>query len=84
LLRQQTTQGVDVIGDKGDHPGPIELAANVLDCLGDARVTSEAVVMAGAKDILIGWPGGQAHKVVPCSKENCHLVRVTMGRAVEL
>src|SRR5467141_534093 len=46
--------GVDVIGDKGDHLGPIELAANVLDCLGDARVTSEAVIMAGVKDIQSG------------------------------
>ena len=43
--------GVDVIGDKGDNLGPIELAVNVLDHLGDARVTSEAVVMAGVKDI---------------------------------
>ena len=46
--------GVDVIGDKGDHLGPIELAANVLDSLSDARVTSEAVVVAGAKDIQSG------------------------------
>src|SRR5882672_626365 len=30
---------VDVIGHKGNHLGPIELAANVLDCLGDARIT---------------------------------------------
>ena len=43
--------GVDVIGDKGNHLGPIELAVNVLDRLGDARVTSKAVIMAGAKDI---------------------------------
>ena len=42
---------MDVIGHKGDHLGPIELAANVLDHLGDARVTSEVVVMAGVKDI---------------------------------
>ena len=46
--------GVDIIGDKGDHFGPIELATNVLDHLGDARVTSEAVIMAGAKDIQSG------------------------------
>src|SRR5467141_1729388 len=46
--------GVDVIGDKGDHLGPIELAANILDFLGDAGVTSEAVIMAGAKDIQLG------------------------------
>ena len=43
--------GVDVISDKGDHLGPIELAVNVLDRLGDSRVTSKAVIMAGAKDI---------------------------------
>ena len=43
--------GVDVISDKGNHLGPIELVANVLDRLGDARVTSEAVVMTGTKDI---------------------------------
>src|SRR5882672_12457052 len=46
--------GVDVIGYKGDHLGPIELAANVLDRLGDAGVTSKAVIMAGAKDIQSG------------------------------
>jgi len=31
---------VDVIGDKGDHPGPIELTTDVLNRLGDARVSS--------------------------------------------
>ena len=46
--------GVDVISYKGDHLGPIELAANVLDRLGDARVTSKAVIMAGVKDIQLG------------------------------
>src|SRR5882672_1086614 len=46
--------GVDVIGDKGDHLGPIELAANILDRFGDSRVTSEAVIMAGVKDIQSG------------------------------
>ena len=45
---------MDVISDKGDHLGPIELAANILDFLGDAGVTSEAVIMAGAKDIQSG------------------------------
>jgi len=43
--------GVDVISDEGDHLGPIELAANVLDHLGDAGVTSDAVIMARVKDI---------------------------------
>ena len=46
--------GVDVIGDKGNHLGPIELGANILDCLGDAGVTSEVVIMAGVKDIQLG------------------------------
>ena len=46
--------GVDVIGDECDHLGLIELAVNVLDRLGDARVTSEAVVMAGVKNIQSG------------------------------
>src|SRR5882672_2282525 len=38
--------GVDVIGYKSDHLGPIELAENVLDHLGDAGVTSKVVIMA--------------------------------------
>jgi len=46
--------GVDVIGDKGSHFGPIELATNVLDHFGDARVTSKAVIMTGTKDIQSG------------------------------
>src|SRR5882672_5487487 len=46
--------GVDVISYKGDHLGPIELVANVLDHLGDAGLTSEVVIMAGAKDIQLG------------------------------
>ena len=45
---------MDVISDEGDHLGPIELAANVLDCLGDAWMASKAVVMAGAKDVQLG------------------------------
>ena len=50
---------VDVIGDEGNHLGPIELTTNVLDCLGDARVASQVVVMMGAEDVqsdvLIIW-----------------------------
>src|SRR5882672_7529850 len=46
--------GVDVISYKGDHLGPIELVANVFDHFGDAGVTSEVVIMAGAKDIQSG------------------------------
>ena len=47
------------IGDEGDHPGPVELTTDVLDSLGDAGVTSQAVVMMGAEDVqsdvLIIW-----------------------------
>src|SRR5882672_3793005 len=46
--------GVDVVGDKGDHLGPIELAVNVLDHLGNAMVTRKVVVMAGMKDTKLG------------------------------
>ena len=46
--------GMDVIGNEGDHFGPIELATNVLDRLSDARVTREAVIMARAQDIQSG------------------------------
>jgi len=42
---------VDVVGDEGDHPGPIELTTDVLDRLGDARVSSQLMVMVGAKDV---------------------------------
>jgi len=42
---------VDVISDKGDHSGPIELTTDVLDRLGDARVSSQAMVMMGAEDV---------------------------------
>ena len=50
---------VDVIGDEGDHPGPVESMMDVLDCLGDAGVASQAVVVMGAEDVqsdvLIIW-----------------------------
>ena len=42
---------MDVVGDKGDHSGPIELTPDVLDCLGDARVSSQTMVVVGAQDI---------------------------------
>ena len=44
---------MDVVGDKGDHLGPIELAMDILYGLGDARVSSQAVVMVGVKDIQL-------------------------------
>jgi len=50
---------MDVISDEGDHLGPIELVMDVLDCLGDARVSSQMVVVMGAEyiqlDLLIVW-----------------------------
>jgi len=45
---------MDVVGDKGDHSGPIELTANVLNCLGNAWVASKVMVVAGAKDVQSG------------------------------
>ena len=50
---------MDIVGDKGNHSGPIELMTDILDRLGDARVSSQAMVMVGAKDIqsdiLVVW-----------------------------
>ena len=42
---------MDVVSNKGDHSGPVELMMDVLDCLSDAQVASEAMVVVGAKDI---------------------------------
>jgi len=42
---------MDVIGDKGDHSGPIELVMYILDHLGDAWVPSKAVIMIGAQNV---------------------------------
>jgi len=42
---------VDIVGDEGNHSGPIELMMDVLDHLGDTRVSSQTVVMVGAKDV---------------------------------
>ena len=42
---------MDVVGDERDHLGPIELTMDVLDHLGDARVSSQAMVMMRAKDV---------------------------------
>ena len=51
--------GVDVVGDEGDHLGPVELTTDVLERLGDAGVASQAVVVMGVEDvqldILIIW-----------------------------
>ena len=40
-----------VVSDEGDHSGPVELAMDILDCLGDARVSSQVMVMMGVKDV---------------------------------
>jgi len=42
---------MDVVSDKDDNLGPVELMTDILDCLGDARVPSQVVVMMGVKDI---------------------------------
>ena len=42
---------MDVVSDKCDHSGPIELVMDIVDGLGDARVSSQTVVMVGAKDV---------------------------------
>src|SRR5882672_6274663 len=45
--------GVDVVGDKGDDSGPIELTVDVLDHFGNAWVASQAVAMVGEKDVQL-------------------------------
>ena len=42
---------MDVVSDKGDHSGPVELMTDVLDCLGNTQVSSQVMVMVGVKDI---------------------------------
>ena len=42
---------MDVVGDKGDHSGPVELMMDVFDHLGDARVSSQVVVIMGVERI---------------------------------
>ena len=42
---------VDVVSDKGDLSGPIELTTDVLDRLSDARVSSQAMVVMRAEDV---------------------------------
>jgi len=45
---------VDVVSDEGDHLGPVELAVDILDHFGDARVSSQVVVVMGVKDVQLG------------------------------
>ena len=44
---------MDVVSDEGNHSGPVKLTMDILDCLGDARLSSQAVVMMGVKDIQL-------------------------------
>ena len=45
---------MDVISDKGDHPGPVELTTNAFDCLGDSGVTRKVMVMMQVEDVQSG------------------------------
>jgi len=42
---------MDVVGDECDHWGPIELMMDVLDRLGDARVSSQVMVVMRVEDV---------------------------------
>jgi len=42
---------VDVVGDEGNYLGPIELMMDFLFHLGNAWVSSQAMVVVGVKDI---------------------------------
>ena len=42
--------GMDVVSEKGDHSGPIELMMDVINHLGDTKVARKAVVVVGAED----------------------------------
>ena len=50
---------MDIVSYECDHLGPVELATDILDRLGDARVSSQMVVVVGVKDVqsdvLIIW-----------------------------
>ena len=42
---------MNVVSNEDNHLGPVELTMDVLDCLGDAWVSSQVMVMVGAEDI---------------------------------
>jgi len=42
---------MDVVSDECDLSGPVELAMDILDHLGDARVSSQVMIMMGVKDV---------------------------------
>jgi len=44
---------MDVVSNEGNHLGPIELATDVLDCLGDARMSSQVMIVMGVKDVQL-------------------------------
>src|SRR5882724_9637325 len=44
---------MDVVSYESDHLGPVELVMDILDHLGDARVSSQVMVMMGVKDIQL-------------------------------
>ena len=42
---------MDIVSDEGDHS--VELAMDILDGLGDAGVSSQLMVIVGAKDVQL-------------------------------
>jgi len=45
---------MNVVSNEHDHSGPVELAMDILDRLGDCQVSSQAVVVMGVKDVQSG------------------------------
>jgi len=46
---------------------------------GDARVSSQTVVVGGSEGCPVRHPDFQGHRAIPYSKGSRHLVRVTKG-----
>jgi len=44
---------MDIVSNKSHHLGPVELETDIIDHLGDARVSSQAMVMMGVKEVTI-------------------------------
>ena len=44
---------MDVVGDKDDHSGPIEMMTDAQEHLGDAWMSSKVMVVMGAQDIQL-------------------------------
>ena len=68
---------MDVVSDKGDQLGPVGLSTDILDHLGDARVSSPGDGHDVSEGYPIRCPDCQGHRAVPCSKGSCHLVKAT-------